>query len=238
MCLWQHTRSCRPVRRADATCRCACVAPDMRLTAVPLQCTPTPRDFSGPTRADGSCAVARTNLRAIFQAPAGWSLLSADYRQMELRILAHLSGDEKLLHACSGEGASAPTDPFTVLAAEMFGDGTLGGGTDTRRAAVKQLFYALTYGMGRERLSKELHCDANTAGKWRDTLFGKFPRVWSGPSPHVDCMCVLVACAPALPAHSLRMRAPWVHWQCVHMPRRSACCVHDGHAKAQCVLRA
>lgn len=52
------------------------------------------------------------NIRAAFVAPPGWLLLGADYRQLELRLMAHLSADQKLLEALGAHQA----DPFVELA--------------------------------------------------------------------------------------------------------------------------
>jgi DNA polymerase family A len=58
------------------------------------------------------------NLRAAFVAPPGCVLLAADYCQIELRMMAHLSGDEKLHAALTGTGQD---DPFVRLAAQWLG---------------------------------------------------------------------------------------------------------------------
>lgn len=62
--------------------------------------------------AGSSGAMQEINIRAAFVAPPGWVLLGADYKQLELRLMAHLSGDQKLLDALRVQGS----DPFVELA--------------------------------------------------------------------------------------------------------------------------
>jgi DNA polymerase I-like protein with 3'-5' exonuclease and polymerase domains len=87
---------------------------------------------------------------------------------MELRIMAHLAEEESLIEAfnrpCS---QSQGIDPFGMLAEEM----------DRNRADIKLLFYAVSYGMGKESLSKMLGCDVNSAAKWQKDLNARFPKV-------------------------------------------------------------
>lgn len=85
--------------------------------------------------------------------------------------MAHLAEEDSLISALNQVGPSGNNaggiDPFTVLAQE----------TGQDRADVKQLFYAVSYGMGVGTLSKKLGCDSNTAARWKQDLLSKFPKV-------------------------------------------------------------
>lgn len=85
--------------------------------------------------------------------------------------MAHLAEEDQLISAFNTVGPSGSggqgIDPFTILAEQM----------DQKRADVKQLFYAVSYGMGSEQLSKKLGCDWNTAKRWKSDLLSKFPKV-------------------------------------------------------------
>ena len=149
-----------------------------------MQCAPKPKTFSYPVGSDGTCKTLHVNLRSIYRAPEGWSFLSADYCQMELRIMAHLAEESHLISAFNTVGPSGShgqgIDPFTILAEQM----------DQKRADVKQLFYAVSYGMGSEQLSKKLGCDSNTAKKWKAELLSKFPKVWMLSDVYRVCLRV------------------------------------------------
>lgn len=77
------------------------------------------QDTADPAAAAGTSAgpLQESNIRAAFVAPPGWVLLGADYRQLELRLMAHFSGDENLLLALGSRGS----DPFVNLAANWLG---------------------------------------------------------------------------------------------------------------------
>jgi hypothetical protein len=146
---------------------------------VRMQCTPKPRDASGPVAADGTRKVVMVNARAVFRAPEGWAMLSADYCQIELRVMAHLSKDGALLRAL----ASPQTDPFTALAAEVCGVEPAEV-TTVQRGRIKQICYGLLYGMGLQALSRRLECDINSARDWRDRFLAKYPAVRPGSLVH------------------------------------------------------
>ena len=89
-------------------------------------------------------------IRAAFISRPGWNLLAGDYSQIELRILAHLSGDPTLLDAFrKGE------DIHTRTAAEVFGIPPLAVGTDERRRA-KAVNFGIVYGLSPFGLSQQL----------------------------------------------------------------------------------
>lgn len=115
--------------------------------------------------------------RAFVPRAQGLLLLSADYSQIELRILANLAGDRAFLEAFrNGE------DIHSATAAEMFGKTPLEVTPDERRAA-KAVNFGIVYGMTRFGLSRELKCDAATAGKYLDRWMERHAavrRYWDG----------------------------------------------------------
>ncbi|XP_059490996.1 DNA polymerase theta [Neocloeon triangulifer] len=105
-----------------------------------------PRDFALP---DGS----NLSLRSMFVARPGHTLISADYSQIELRLMAHLSGDEFLTGLLnSGE------DVFINLASRINKTENV---TEEMRRQAKQICYGLLYGMGVDRLKEELKAPAD-----------------------------------------------------------------------------
>ncbi|MGV6852744.1 MAG: DNA polymerase I [bacterium] len=111
-------------------------------------------------------------IRQAFIAPDGYVLLAADYSQVELRIMAHLSGDEGLL-AAFREGK----DVHSATAAEVFGaeeDGTVKA--EHRRAA-KAINFGLMYGMSAFGLAKQLHIGRAEAQDYIDLYFSRYPGV-------------------------------------------------------------
>jgi DNA polymerase-1 len=110
-------------------------------------------------------------IRAAFVAPEGWRLVSADYNQIELRVLAHLSADENLIEAFrSGE------DIHTATAADML-EVELSAVTPSMRREAKVVNYGIIYGMGPQRLSRELGIPRTKAEDYIKRYFEKFPKV-------------------------------------------------------------
>jgi DNA polymerase-1 len=110
-------------------------------------------------------------IRQAFIAPPGHVLLAADYSQIELRIMAHLSQDEGLLEAFRrGE------DVHRATAAEVFGMALDEVGTHERRAA-KAINFGLIYGMSAFGLAKQLSIGRNEAQEYVDAYFEKYPGV-------------------------------------------------------------
>ena len=106
-----------------------------------LQTVPRARDFVLATRATETLAI-----RRAFRAPPGRVLVSADYRQLELRVLAHLSNDPGLVAAFN---ARPDEDPFRVLAARWLGArGDASVVSEEERARAKALAYGVVYGSG------------------------------------------------------------------------------------------
>ncbi len=110
-------------------------------------------------------------IREAFVAPAGKLLVSADYNQIELRVLAHLSGDETLQEAFA-EGR----DVHRSTAAELF-EMKVTEVTDAMRREAKLVNYGLIYGMGPARLSRELGIEKARAADYIERYFERYSRV-------------------------------------------------------------
>jgi len=110
-------------------------------------------------------------IRTAFIAPPGSSIVSADYSQIELRIMAHLSGDERLRDAFAhGE------DVHRATAAEIFGVTPLEVGPDQRRVA-KSINFGLIYGMSAFGLARQLGLERSAAQTYIDRYFARYPGV-------------------------------------------------------------
>ncbi|HHJ14250.1 MAG TPA: DNA polymerase I, partial [Gammaproteobacteria bacterium] len=110
-------------------------------------------------------------IREAFVAPPGCKIMALDYSQIELRIMAHLSGDKNLLHAFEiGE------DVHRHTAAEVFGVSIDEVTPDQRRAA-KAINFGLIYGMSAFGLAKQLGIPRNEAQAYVDLYFERYPGV-------------------------------------------------------------
>ena len=110
-------------------------------------------------------------VRRAFVAPEGSRIVSADYSQIELRIMAHLSGDKTLLEAFkNGE------DVHRRTAAEVFGVSPESVSPEQRRYA-KTINFGLIYGMGQYGLAKSLGIDNLSAKNFIDRYFARYPGV-------------------------------------------------------------
>ncbi|MCA9522659.1 MAG: DNA polymerase I [Myxococcales bacterium] len=110
-------------------------------------------------------------IRGAFVAPQGFELLSADYSQIELRILAHLSGDPALCQAFR-DGA----DVHVQTASEVFGR-ALGEVTPSQRRVAKALNFGIMYGMGANRLAREIDVSRREATQYIRRYFERYAKV-------------------------------------------------------------
>jgi DNA polymerase-1 len=110
-------------------------------------------------------------IREAFIAPPGWKILSADYSQIELRIMAHISGDEGLRHAFEHGH-----DVHRATAAEVFGLPLDKVSEDERRTA-KTINFGLIYGMSSFGLAQNLGIERATAQAYIDSYFARYPLV-------------------------------------------------------------
>ena len=110
-------------------------------------------------------------IRQAFIAPPGNKIVAADYSQIELRIMAHLSQDSGLLTAFA-EGL----DVHSATAAEVFGVGIDAVSGDQRRKA-KAINFGLIYGMSAFGLGKQLGIGRNEAQEYIDLYFARYPGV-------------------------------------------------------------
>ncbi|PSC72337.1 helicase and polymerase-containing TEBICHI, partial [Micractinium conductrix] len=127
-----------------------------------LQCVPKPHELrrllprgsaeeGEGISSSGNHRLSEANVRAALVAAPGCVLLSADYRQIELHMLAHFSGDEALCAMLQDDGR----DPFVALAAQWKNkaEGEVAGAD---REHTKHMVYALLYGMGDSSLAEDL----------------------------------------------------------------------------------
>ena len=110
-------------------------------------------------------------IRQAFIAPSGSILIAADYSQIELRIMAHLSGDAGLLQAFAED-----RDVHQATAAEVFGTAPDAVTSDQRRSA-KAINFGLIYGMSAFGLAKQLGIGRGDAQKYVDRYFERYPGV-------------------------------------------------------------
>jgi DNA polymerase-1 len=110
-------------------------------------------------------------IRQAFVAPPGRSLVAADYSQIELRIMAHLSGDESLLKAFAED-----RDVHQATAAEVLGVPLAEVSADQRRSA-KAINFGLIYGMSAFGLARQLGIGRGEAQRYVDLYFERYPGV-------------------------------------------------------------
>jgi DNA polymerase-1 len=110
-------------------------------------------------------------IRQAFIAPTGQRLVAADYSQIELRIMAHLSGDESLLRAFAED-----RDVHQATAAEVFGL-PLGEVSADQRRSAKAINFGLIYGMSAFGLARQLGIGRGEAQRYVDLYFERYPGV-------------------------------------------------------------
>ncbi len=122
-------------------------------------------------------------IRAAFIAAEGWSLIAADYSQIELRLLAHFSADEALTKAFQDD-----RDIHQTVAAQVFGVPENAVNGDQRRMA-KTINFGIIYGMSAFGLAQRLEIDKDDASKFIDAYFATYPRVLAYQETLLrDCM--------------------------------------------------
>ena len=116
-------------------------------------------------------SAAGRQIRQAFIAPKGWKILAADYSQIELRIMAHISKDRGLLDAFEKE-----LDIHQATAAEIF-DTDLEVITKEQRRSAKTINFGLMYGMSAFGLSRQLSISRQDAEQYIELYFARYPRV-------------------------------------------------------------
>jgi DNA polymerase-1 len=110
-------------------------------------------------------------IRQAFLPEEGWQLLTADYSQIELRLLAHLSADQELRRAFAED-----RDVHTSVAAQIFGVAEPEVTADMRRMA-KTVNFGVIYGMSAHGLAQRLGMPREEAGRFIDAYFARYPKV-------------------------------------------------------------
>ena len=111
-------------------------------------------------------------IRQAFVADPGFTMVAADYSQIELRIMAHLSGDVGLL-----EAFASGADIHRATAAEVFAGGAAGEVTDEQRRSAKAINFGLIYGMSAFGLARQLGIERGEAQSYVDLYFSRYPGV-------------------------------------------------------------
>lgn len=110
-------------------------------------------------------------IRRAFLAEEGWQLLTADYSQIELRLLAHFSEDENLQKAFAND-----QDIHTSVAMQIFGVEESDVTSSMRRSA-KTVNFGVVYGISPHGLAERLEISRDEASKFIDAYFARYPRV-------------------------------------------------------------
>jgi DNA polymerase-1 len=110
-------------------------------------------------------------IRQAFLPAEGWSLLTADYSQIELRLLAHFCGDAALRQAFAED-----RDIHTSVAAQIFGVAEQAVSSDMRRMA-KTVNFGVLYGMSAHGLAQRLGITREEAARFIDAYFARYPKV-------------------------------------------------------------
>lgn len=116
-------------------------------------------------------APSSVHMRSVFQPFPGGVFLTADYSQLELRILAHMSGDKKLKQFLNSEG-----DVFKMIAGEWLGLPATAV-SDKERQDTKQICYGMIYGIGAKALGEQMGITDNEASQFMESFRSKYPTV-------------------------------------------------------------
>ena len=111
------------------------------------------------------------SMRSAFVPFPGSTFLAADYSQLELRVLAHLSGDKMLKEFLNSDG-----DVFKMIAGQWLGIPALEV-SGTQRQHAKQVCYGMIYGIGAKALGGQLGISEEEAAKFMDSFKSKYPAV-------------------------------------------------------------
>ncbi len=122
-------------------------------------------------------------IRQAFIARPGWSLISADYSQIELRLLAHLSGDEALLGAFR-----AGVDVHSAVAGELYGV-SIETVDDAMRRTAKMVNFGVIYGISAFGLAARLGISRDESGRFIEAYFERYPAVLSWQQRLLDQAC-------------------------------------------------
>ncbi|KAI0209399.1 DNA polymerase nu [Lamellibrachia satsuma] len=168
---WDHT--------AAATGRLTSTDPNIQaIPKVPLQITPvkeTGEELTGTGKrfSDGQAVSVSVYAREPFISQQGYSLLSADFKQIELRLLAHLSGDSALLRVFNNPNSD---DIFKDLTSQWLGKNRRDV-TEKEREQTKRVVYSVMYGAGKERLAEYLKISPDEAKCIMNSFLVMFPGV-------------------------------------------------------------
>lgn len=130
-----------------------------------------------PEHADREQETIECAPRKCFVPYKGWLYVAADYSQLELRLLAHFSGDENLLEILNrSQDVDETYDVFRTVAARVYKIPPEEVTSENRQHA-KQICYGIIYGMGNKSLSIQLGVDVDKAEEFRQDFFNAFPRI-------------------------------------------------------------
>lgn len=122
-------------------------------------------------------------IRQAFLPEPGWTLIAADYSQIELRLLAHFSGDQEL-----GNAFAQDRDVHTLVAGQIFGVPEAEVSEEMRRMA-KTVNFGVIYGMSAHGLAQRLHIPREEAATFIDAYFARYPRVLEYQSRLLENCC-------------------------------------------------
>lgn len=106
-------------------------------------------------------------IRSLFAARAGYKLVAIDYSQVELRMMAHISGDKKLIEAFNNDA-----DIHASTAETIFGTSA-----DGNRSKAKAINFGIIYGMSKYGLAKQVGLSNDEAGQFIDKYFENYPAI-------------------------------------------------------------